>query len=65
MLRSTKQDYGPMVSSTAQDQGDGAGGVKRIADEFRIPQELLAKVLRRLAKRGLVASQSGPAAATG
>jgi Rrf2 family protein len=62
MLRFTKQmDYGLIaMQHIAQHQGDGTVGVKRIADEFRIPPQLLAKVLQRLAKRGLVVSQSGP-----
>jgi Rrf2 family protein len=33
---------------------------KRIADEFGIPPELLAKILQRLAKRGLIVSHNGP-----
>ncbi len=62
MLRFTKQvDYGLMAMQyVAAHQGDGAVGVKQIADEFRIPRELLAKVLQRLAKRGLLVSQTGP-----
>ncbi len=61
MLRFTKQmDYGLIaIQYISEHQGDGAVGVKRIADEFRIPSELLAKVLQRLTKRGLMASQSG------
>ncbi len=38
----------------------GAVSTKRIAEEFRIPQELLAKILQRLAKRRLIVSQNGP-----
>jgi Rrf2 family protein len=62
MLRFTKQvDYGLMAMQyIAEHQGDDAVGVKRIADEFGIPGELLAKVLQRLTKRGLMAGQSGP-----
>jgi Rrf2 family protein len=62
MLRFTKQmDYGLMAMQyVAVNQVAGAVGVKRIAEELRIPAELLAKVLQRLAKRGLVVSQSGP-----
>ena len=33
---------------------------KRIADEFHIPSELLAKILQRLAKKRLITSQNGP-----
>jgi len=38
----------------------GAVSVKRIVEEFGIPQELLAKILQRLAKQGLIVSQNGP-----
>jgi Rrf2 family cysteine metabolism transcriptional repressor len=38
----------------------GAVSAKRIADEFNIPHELLAKILQRLAKRRLIESHSGP-----
>src|SRR3989441_2195625 len=62
MLRFTKQvDYGLMVMQyIAEHQGDAPVGVKRIADQFGIPVELLAKVLQRLAKGGLMVAQSGP-----
>jgi Rrf2 family protein len=62
MLRFTKQlDYGLMAMRyIAEHQGDDAIGVRRIADEFGIPAELLAKVLQRLAKRGLLTGQTGP-----
>lgn len=62
MLRFTKQtDYGLMAMQyMAEHQGDATVGVKRIADEFGIPTELLAKVLQRLAKDGLIVSRSGP-----
>jgi Rrf2 family protein len=62
MLRFTKQvDYGLMAMQyVAEHQGDAPVGVKRIADEFGIPAELLAKVLQHLAKGGLVVAQSGP-----
>jgi Rrf2 family protein len=62
MLRFTKQvDYGLMaMQHVAVHHGDGAVGVKQIADEFQIPRELLAKVLQRLARSGLLVSQTGP-----
>src|SRR5262249_43110881 len=62
MLRFTKRiDYGLMAMRyVAAHQGDGTIGVRRIADEFGIPPEWLAKILQRLAKGGLMASQSGP-----
>jgi Rrf2 family protein len=62
MLRFTKQlDYGLMAMQyIAAHKGDAPCGVKRIADEFGIPVELLAKVLQHLAKGGLMVAQSGP-----
>jgi Rrf2 family protein len=62
MLRFTKQlDYGLMAMQyIAMDKGAAPVGVKRIADEFGIPVELLAKVLQHLAKGGLMVAQSGP-----
>ena len=38
----------------------GAVSAKRIAEEFSIPPELLAKILQRLAKERLIVSQNGP-----
>ena len=62
MLRFTKQvDYGLMAMQyVAEHQGDAPVGVKRIADEFGMPAELLAKVLQHLAKGGLIVAQTGP-----
>ena len=39
---------------------DGAVSAKRIAEEFHIPPERLAKILQRLAKKKLIASYNGP-----
>lgn len=62
MLRFTKRaDYGLMaIHYIAVNDQDGAVSAKRIAEEFGIPPELLAKILQRLAKRRLIASQNGP-----
>ena len=62
MLRFTKRaDYGLMaIHYIAVHDQLGAVSAKRIADEFRIPPELLAKIMQRLAKQGLIASQNGP-----
>ncbi|HSC71137.1 MAG TPA: Rrf2 family transcriptional regulator, partial [Candidatus Methylomirabilis sp.] len=38
----------------------GPVSAKRISEQFNIPPELLAKILQRLAKRGLITSQNGP-----
>jgi Rrf2 family transcriptional regulator, cysteine metabolism repressor len=62
MLRFTKRaDYGLMaIHYIAIHEDHGAVSAKRIADEFRIPSELLAKILQRLAKKRLITSQNGP-----
>jgi len=39
---------------------DGAVSAKRIAEQFNIPQERLAKILQRLAKKKLITSHNGP-----
>ena len=62
MLRFTKRaDYGLMaIHYIALNQEYGAVNAKRIAEEFQIPAELLAKILQRLAKKGLIVSHNGP-----
>jgi hypothetical protein len=44
----------------AEHQGDALAGVNRIADQFGLRVELLAKVLERLTKGGLMVAQSWP-----
>src|SRR2546428_3986980 len=62
MLRFTKRaDYGLMaIHYIAVHDDVGAVSAKRIAEEFGIPPELLAKILQRLAKRRLIVSPNGP-----
>jgi Rrf2 family protein len=62
MLRFTKRaDYGLMAIHYIAVQGDdGAVSAKRIAEEFNIPPERLAKILQRLAKKKLIESHNGP-----
>ena len=62
MLRFTKRaDYGLMAIHYIAAHGeDGAVSAKRIAEEFQIPPERLAKILQRLAKKKLIASHNGP-----
>ena len=59
MLRFTKRaDYGLMaIHYIAAQSSEEAVSAKRIAEEFRIPGELLAKILQRLAKTKLIVSQ--------
>jgi Rrf2 family transcriptional regulator, cysteine metabolism repressor len=62
MLRFTKRaDYGLMaIHYIAVNEEAGSVSAKRIAEEFRIPPELLAKILQRLARQGLIVAQAGP-----
>ena len=62
MLRFTKRaDYGLMaIHYIAMHEDLGAVSAKRIADEFHIPSELLAKIMQKLAKKGLITSTNGP-----
>jgi Rrf2 family protein len=62
MLRFTKRaDYGLMaIHYIAIHEAVGAVSAKRVAEEFAIPAELLAKILQRLARERLIVSQNGP-----
>jgi len=62
MLRFTKRaDYGLMaIYYIAEHRDEGAVSAKRIAEEFHIPQERLAKILQQLAKKHLIESHTGP-----
>ena len=62
MLRFTKRaDYGLMAIHYIGIHEDfGAVSAKRVAEEFAIPPELLAKILQRLARERLIVSQNGP-----
>lgn len=60
MLRLTKKvDYGLMAISHIANSGERVSA-KEIAEEYNIPAELLAKILQRLAREGLIESQNGP-----
>jgi Rrf2 family protein len=48
------------VHYIASQSAEGAVSAKRIAEEFNIPGELLAKILQRLAKKELIVSHNGP-----
>src|SRR5436190_6444715 len=64
MLRlSKKADYALMAMKHLAVRGDRAAqassGAREIAELYDIPIELMAKVLQRLVRRGLLASQQG------
>lgn len=57
---SKKADYGLMaMKHLAERAPQGACSAKDVADAYSIPSELLAKVLQRLVKAGLLHSQHG------
>lgn len=58
---SKKSDYGLMaINYIASHEAEGIASTKKIAEEYNIPVELLAKILQRLAKSGLILGQNGP-----
>lgn len=58
---SKKTDYGLMaLNYLGACEAREAVNAKKIAKKFKIPEEFLAKILQKLAKRGLVISHSGP-----
>jgi Rrf2 family protein len=61
MLRlSKKADYALMaMKHLAQKPGAQSSSAREIAEQYDIPIELLAKVLQRLVRRGLLLSQQG------
>ena len=62
MLRlSKKADYAliAMKHLALREAGQGSASAREIAEQYSIPVELMAKVLQRLARRGLLASQQG------
>jgi len=61
MLRlSKKTDYALMAMKHLALNGDhGAASAREIAEQYDIPAELMAKVLQRLVRRGLLASHQG------
>jgi len=59
MLRlSKKADYALMAVKHLA-QREGSSSAREIAEQYDIPIELLAKVLQRLVRKGLLASQQG------
>src|SRR5437899_10364446 len=61
MLRlSKKADYALMAMKHLALQSDrGSSSAREIAEQYDIPIELMAKVLQRLVRRGLLASHQG------
>ena len=61
MLRlSKKADYALMAMKHLALHGDqGSSSAREIAEQYDIPIELMAKVLQRLVRRGLLASHQG------
>ena len=61
MLRlSKKADYALMAMKHLALRGDlGSSSAREIAEQYGIPTELMAKVLQRLVRRGLLASHQG------
>jgi Rrf2 family protein len=61
MLRlSKKADYALMAMKHLATRADtGSASAREIAEQYDIPVELMAKVLQRLARRGLVTSHQG------
>lgn len=62
MLKLTKKiDYGLMaIAYIAGNYGERVVNTKEIAETYNIPVELLAKILQRMVKGGLITSLSGP-----
>ncbi len=59
MLRlSKKADYA-LMAMTHLAAREGSSSAREIAEQYNIPIELLAKVLQRLTRRGLLTSQQG------
>ena len=56
---SKKADYGLIALKHLAQHADVSISAREIASEYHIPAELLAKVLQRLARKGLLVSQHG------
>jgi Rrf2 family protein len=56
---SKKADYGLIALKHLAQHSAGSVSAREIAAEYRIPAELLAKILQKLARKGLVQSQQG------
>ena len=56
---SKKADYGLIALKHLAQHAEESVSARQIADHYHIPAELLAKVLQRLVRKGLLVSQQG------
>jgi len=56
---SKKADYGLIALKHLAQHSDGSVSAREIATEYKIPAPLLAKVLQRLARHGVVTARHG------
>ena len=56
---SKKADYGLIALKHLAQHADESISAREIAKQYRIPSELLAKILQKLARKGLVVSHQG------
>ena len=56
---SKKSDYGLIALKHLAQHAEESVSAREIAAQYHIPAELLAKVLQRLARKGLLVSQQG------
>ena len=56
---SKKADYGLIALRHLARNADASISTREIAEQYHIPAELLAKVLQKLARKGLLVSQQG------
>lgn len=56
---SKKADYGLIALKHLAQHADGSISAREIASEYKIPAPLLAKVLQKLAREGILVSQQG------
>lgn len=56
---SKKADYGLIALKHLAQHSDGSVSAREIAVEYKIPAPLLAKVLQKLVRQGILASQQG------
>ncbi len=56
---SKKADYGLIALKHLAQHSEVSVSAREIASEYQIPAQLLAKILQRLARKGLLVSQQG------